>query len=125
MVRSIGQACTWYGGLSVTVSAVVRAGGSGVPGYSVDVRVVNGTPRGFATDALEVELWFEPGDRAARMDLHGGIGAGLGGVVAAPGGTVSGGYGFQAPAGSESGQVAVGIRPSPVAQQCLLQGSPS
>lgn len=126
-VRSIGQGCTWQGGLTVTVVAVRRddadAGGAGRAGYSADVRLVNRTPRGYAGGALKVKLWVGPDDRAATPDFRAGLGTGMADSVATPGNEITGSYGFQVPVAEASDRVTVGIRPSPVDQQCLLRGT--
>ncbi|WP_203964576.1 hypothetical protein [Actinocatenispora thailandica] len=79
LVRSIGQECTWYGGLQVTVLSVTRRdrdAPAGQAGYVVAVRVVNHTPKGFATGGLTMQLWLGGAQAPATGDDRGALGRG-------------------------------------------------
>ena len=126
LVRSIGQGCTWYGGVRVTVASVHRRDRDAPDrqaGYVVAVRVANSTPRTFATGGLSVRLWVGRALRPAVPDDRGALGRGLPDQVVAPRRHLTGTYGFRIARRSAATRVAVGIRPDPVVQQCVLRGT--
>jgi hypothetical protein len=127
LVRSIGQGCTWYGGLTISAVAVDRVdadtGSANKAGYRVRVRLVNKTPKTYAAGGMTISLWVGAANRAATGDYRNPLGPGLVNSVVAPGKTITGSYGYQLSRNTASNQVSVGIEPSPVDQQCLLRGT--
>ncbi|GAA1325723.1 hypothetical protein GCM10009635_19210 [Actinocatenispora thailandica] len=95
---------------------------AGQAGYVVAVRVVNHTPKGFATGGLTMQLWLGGAQAPATGDDRGALGRGLPNQVVAPGKRVSGDYGFTVSRRRASSTVAVGLKPDPVVQQCVLKG---